>query len=425
MARRAPAPLLLLAAAVVPLFRQRGNPSWDSLWAEDGFLLYQDVLDHGPVAPISESYAGYLVLAPRLLAMPLHWIEPRGVAAWCAIAATAFTAVLAGLTYRWTEGWIRSVPVRLTLAGLVVLMPAAGVENTAVLVNIIWALICVAPWAVLARHDGKLDVAARAAVLFLAVTSIPVPLVFLPPALLWAWRERRRPAVLVVTGAFVAGALLQLVVMAVADDLVLDDPQRPADEITRLLLVRLFGVALVGPEEAVGLWQDHGAVTGVLAAAVVVAIIGALAWRARRREQVLGVGFALAGLVVLFGLVWSRGTLPFRYGGEFNLAAHMRYSVPAVFLLASGVAVLAGNRPAGPPGRWRRLAAPLFVAHAAVLVVLSFPEDGLRGGGPTWGEHLQAAAGECPASPSPGDEVVVPQDAVPFWGVRIPCDRLR
>ena len=40
-------PLLFVAAAGLPLLRQRGNPSWDSIWGEDGFLLFQDVLDSG------------------------------------------------------------------------------------------------------------------------------------------------------------------------------------------------------------------------------------------------------------------------------------------------------------------------------------------------------------------------------------------
>ena len=415
--------LLFAAAALVPLLRQRGNPSWDSLWAEDGFLLYQDVLDHGPLAVLFEGYTGYLILAPRLLAAPLHWIAPEHAAAWCAVAATVFTAVLAALTYRWTEGWIASTAVRLALCLLVVLMPAAGLENTAVLVNIIWALVCVVPWAVLSRQDGRLDVAARSAVLFLAATSTPVAVLFLPPALVWAWHERRRRGLLVVTAAFVVGAVVQLAAMAVADDELLPvPPQRPAIDFARLLLVRLFGVALVGPEQAAHLWREYGLVTGAVAAVVVVALLVLLARDADRRSRVAGISFAVAAVALLFALVWSRGTLPWRYGGEFDMRAHMRYSVPAVFLLASGFAVLVGNPPeGGTAGPVRRIAAPLFVAHTVLLVVLCFATVGYRGLGPTWGEQLKAAQPGCAAG---GDEVLVPQDPTPFWGVRIPCDQL-
>jgi hypothetical protein len=415
--------VLFVAAATLPLLRQRGNPSWDSIWGEDGFLLYQDVLDRGPVEPIFSGYTGYLILGPRLLAVPLAWLEPEQAAAWCAVAATTFTAVLAALAYRWTEGWIASTVVRLTLCTLVVLMPAAALENTAVLVNTIWALVCVVPWAVLSRQDGRADVAARATVLFLAATSTPVALLFLPPALVWTWRERRRTGELVVTGAFVAGALLQLGAMALTDDeLVPTAPERPAIDIARLLLVRLFGVALVGPEQAARLWLEHGLVVGAVAAAVVVGLLVLLLRGADRRSRALGVGFAVTSVALLFALVWSRGTLPWRFGGEFNMRAHMRYTVVAVFMLASGFAVLVGNPPDhGEPGRLRRLAAPLFVAHTALLVVLCFATVGYRGLGPSWGEHLREAGRACP---SPDDEALVPQDVTPFWGVRIPCDQL-
>ena len=105
--------------------------------------------------------------------------------------------------------------------------------------------------------------------LFLAATSTPVAVLFLPPALTWTWRERRRRGLLVVTGAFLVGSLVQLAAMALTDDeLVPATPERPAIDLARLLLVRIFAVALVGPEQAASLWLEHGLVVGALAAAV-------------------------------------------------------------------------------------------------------------------------------------------------------------
>jgi hypothetical protein len=197
-------------------------------------------------------------------------------------------------------------------------------------------------------------------------------------------------------------------------------PERPADEVAQLLLVRLFGVALVGPEHAVRLWLDHGVVVGVVAALLVGVLLALLLRGADEPSRLLGGAFAVAAVVVLFGLVWSRGTLPWRFGGAFNLLAHMRYSVPAVFLLASGFAVLVGN-PRAEPGLVSRIAPPAFVAHTVLVVVLCFAAVGHRGLGPTWGEHLRDAAAACE---SPDEVALVPQDVTPFWGVRIPCDQL-
>ena len=422
---------LFAAAVVLPLLRQRGNPSWDSIWGEDGFLLFPDARELGPLAPLFESYAGYLVLAPRLFAVPMAWLPVEHLAAYCAITAALVTAVLAALCYRWTEGWIDSTTARLALAALVVLMPAAGLETTAVLVNVIWPLACVAPWAILARQDGRGDVAARAGVLFLAAASCPVGLLFVPLAALWGWRRRSRPATLVVVGAYAVGVVLQLVAMvgARADSAIPPvDPQRPFDEITRLVLVRLFGVSLVGPEAANRLWIDHGTVTGVAAAAIVVTIFALLVRRADRRSALLASGFALGAVAVLLALVWYRGTLPWRFGSPFNLLLHMRYSVPAVFLIASGFAVLVGNRPRQDvsgsdedPGRVPRVPLGAFVLHTTAVVVLCFAVVGFRGRGPAWSERLASTAARCTSAEQ---EIVVPLLDDLLFGVPVRCDEL-
>ena len=110
-------PLLLVTTATVPGLRR----------LETTLTL---LADHRDV-----SHCVVAILGPRLLAAPLAWVAPEHVAAWCAVVATTFTAVLAALAYRWTAGWIASTSVRLALAALVVLMPVAAMENTAVLVN--------------------------------------------------------------------------------------------------------------------------------------------------------------------------------------------------------------------------------------------------------------------------------------------------
>jgi hypothetical protein len=433
LSQRAPGVGLFAAAVVLPLLRQRGNPSWDSIWGEDGFLLFPDARELGPLAPLFESYAGYLILAPRLLAVPMAWLPVEHLAAYCAITAALATAVLAALCYRWTEGWIASTTARLVLAALVVLMPAAGLETTAVLVNVIWPLACVAPWAILAPQHGRGDVAARAAVLFLAAASCPVGLVFVPLAALWGWRRRSRPAILVVVGAYAVGVVLQLVAMAVArgDSAIPPvDPQRPVDEIARLVLVRLFGVSLVGPEAANRLWIDHGTVTGVAAAAIVATLFALLVRRADRRSALLATGFAVGGVAVLLALVWYRGTLPWRFGGTpFNLLLHMRYSVPAVFLLASAFAVLVGNPPrrdpsriADEPGRVSPVPLGAFVLHTTVVTVLCFAVVGFRGLGPAWSERLASTAARCTSA---DQEIVVPLiDDSRVFGVVVRCDEL-
>lgn len=151
----------LLLAVLLPLLRQRGVRSWQSIWGEDGFLLYQDAAGSAPLASLFDGYSGYLVLAPRVLALPSRWLPVTALPVYFAVAAVVVTAALAGLVHRWTRTWISSPAVRLALAVLVVLMPAAGPENTATLTNTIWMFAAVAPWAILSREDGPADVVAR------------------------------------------------------------------------------------------------------------------------------------------------------------------------------------------------------------------------------------------------------------------------
>lgn len=74
------------------------------------------------------------------------------------------------------------------------------------------------------------------------------------------------------------------------------------------------------------------------------------------------------------------------------MLAHMRYSVPTIFLLASAFAALVGSpREAGPSARasargW------VFVGHTVAVIVLCFAIIGYRGLGPGWREHLRRAA---------------------------------
>jgi hypothetical protein len=415
---------LVSLAVVVPLLRQRGNPSWDSLWAEDGFLLLQDVVDGDAVGQLFDAYAGYLVVVPRLLALPVALVPIDRAPLYFAVVGALVCAGLAALTYRWTEGWIRSPAVRLLVAAFVCLSPAAGHENTATLVNVIWAFAMVAPWALLARQRGWLDVVARAVVLVGAVTSTPTGLGFLPLAALVWWRRRDR-ATTIVVAAYAIGAALQAFVMVTADELVVADPERPLEDFVRLIGVRIAGVFLVGPEQAAALWRDHGAEVGVVATVLVLGLFALVLPGAGRRGQAVGAMFLAYAYLSFVALLWSRGTGPFRFGGFFNMIAHMRYSVLAVFFVECAFAcvVSPGDRSRGDLRG--RTGLPAFLVHGVLLIVLCFAVVAYRGLGPTWSEHVDRARSECAEAGAGADQiVVVPQDDVPFWGVQVPCGDL-
>src|SRR5882757_8660275 len=57
---------LVVAAMVVPLVRPTGRV-WQTMFAEDGAIYFQQVHDHGVLAALFRGYAGYLQLPPRIL----------------------------------------------------------------------------------------------------------------------------------------------------------------------------------------------------------------------------------------------------------------------------------------------------------------------------------------------------------------------
>src|SRR5262249_51818883 len=105
--------VLFASAGLLPLLRQRGAHSWDTIWAEDGSIYFQQVHDHGFLGVVARSYAGYLQLPPRLLAGIAAAMPIRSLAWVFALLDVIVAALLAFFVYWATDGWIESRPVRL------------------------------------------------------------------------------------------------------------------------------------------------------------------------------------------------------------------------------------------------------------------------------------------------------------------------
>ncbi|HVN50602.1 MAG TPA: hypothetical protein VMT43_04170, partial [Acidimicrobiales bacterium] len=174
---------LFVLAVVLPLFRQTGLHSWQTVFAEDGRIYTQQALRHGALASLLHGYAGYLQLPPRLSALAIPFLPLRDVAAYAAVTGTLVAALAAAFVYRESRSWIRWWPLRLAIASLVVLMPALGAENTANMTNVIWVVAATTPWALMSREEGAWDTLARAVAAFLAATSTALSVLFVPLAI--------------------------------------------------------------------------------------------------------------------------------------------------------------------------------------------------------------------------------------------------
>ena len=122
--------MLVTAAAFLPLLRQTGVPSWQTVWAEDGAVFTQQASLDGALAALFRAYAGYHAV-PRLLGAVASAVPASYLALYFATAATTVGALLAWFTWNATRGWVDSPAVRVAVASMVVLMPVLGPENTA------------------------------------------------------------------------------------------------------------------------------------------------------------------------------------------------------------------------------------------------------------------------------------------------------
>ena len=422
---------LFALAVVLPLLRQRGARSWQTIWFEDGSIYYEQAKQHGATV-LFRGYNGYLQLPARVLGIIATALPIRDIAVYFALTSAVVSALVAWFVYHYCEGWIASIPVRLTLAALVVLMPALGSENTANITDVIWVFLLALPWALISVHERPLDVGIRGIVTFVAATSSILCVFFVPFALGYALYRKTRETWVVVS-AFGAGLVLQIAVALHSQRLVLDPPAmrrvpslqylfgHPSlYQLTRFTGLRVFVVFVTGGK---GLSADGRHANALLIVGCVIlttVILAFLIPGAGRKAQVLAGVFVAYALLIFVASAWESGIG----------ASGLRYSVLPVFLLASGIAVLAA-----PPGseRTRRAAVigrRLFVAYMAVVIVTGFAVTNVRSPGPTWDAALTSTYRTHCVGAQPEKLVIIPTEAgIGLFGpseqVILACDDLR
>jgi hypothetical protein len=423
--------ILFAFAFALPLLRQRGARSWQTIWWEDGSIYYEQAKLHG-VSVLFRGYDGYLQLPPRALGIVATAVPIRDLPVYFALVSALICSLVAWFVYHYCEGWITSVPVLLALAALIVLMPALGFENTADITDVIWVFLMALPWALISVREERQDVAIRSFVTFVAATSSVLCVFFIPFALGYALYRKTRGTWIVVS-TFAAGMVLQIAV-ALRSQRVISEP-RAMRHITSLSYLfghpspyllarftglRVFVVFVTGGRGIAPDWR-HGDGLLILGCVALIAIVLAVLMPgAGRKPQALAGIFVAYALVIFAWSVWESGLG----------ASTLRYSVLPVFLLASAIAVLVS-----PPGaeRSRRAAVvgrPLFVAYLVAVIVIGFSVINARSAGPTWQAALTSAyQSQCVGAAS-NKLVVVPTQAGialfnPADQLSLPCRDLR
>lgn len=413
--------VVLVAAAVVPLWRQTGYHSWQTIFAEDGSIYSQQAIRSGGLHVLLRGYAGYVQLPPRLLALVTPYLPIRQLALYSAVASCVVNALLAWFVFRATAGWIRSTPARLALASLLVVMPMMGQENTAMITDSIWQFLAVLPWALVSRCEGRRATVARSAVVFLAAASTPLALIFVPLGLGWVYVRRTWSARMVLV-AFTAGGLVQALGSLAARGSTTEQLPSTLHAIMYTLSVRVFGVYAFGPRLINDWWQAHWMAVVVAGPLLVLGVL-ALVWRGAERDaQVLSAVFLASAVVVFVVPTVGRGTYTLGLvAGQAPINGAYRFSVTPIVLVASCFALLLTRRRSAVSTRWGRVGVPVFVAQLALVTLLCFSWANFRSGGPDWTASVNRTwRRDCIGRPP--DQLATVVTATQKWyPVTLPC----
>ena len=365
--------MLLAAAVVVPLWRQQGTRSWRTIFPEDGATYATQALAHGPLAVILRGYNGYLQLPARLVALPVPFVPFRQLSVYFAVASTCVVALLAWFVFWATDELVDSTLLRLLLAGLVVLAPSMGFENTANVTNTIWVFLAVAPVALVSLREGTWGVVLRGVVAFVAATATPVVVVTVPLGVAWALYRRSRAA-LVVLGTMLAGLALQaLVVLSTTNP---TDPHSRGGDLVQYwdwLALRVAGNTVAGPKWLSTAWASHGRLVQVGVVVALCAVFALAAPGAGRRAHLLAAAFACTAIAEFLLPLWGRGVTTVVLVDNAGIPPFdMRFSVAPCFLLACALAFLLGSPERRGASTRVRVLVGLVVAQTLVLVVVNF-----------------------------------------------------
>jgi hypothetical protein len=311
---------------------------------------------------------------------------------------------------------------RLTLSGLVALLPAAGSELLGNVTNLHFYLVFTCFWALVWRSETRWAVATRTVVVVAATLSDPLTFLLAPLALRTALLRRTRPA-LVIPTAFAAGLAIQLAAILASEP-----PQRltrfdPGD-LPSLFALRVTGSLVVGDGFLDEAWFALGKAFAYGALAAVVLACAGVATSTRGTRAFVGVCAAYSAIFLVVPLA-GRGTAGMRPGtaeATWHLAG-ARFTLAPILFLAAALLALVDNAPSSARGSVWFTPHRIALVAVATLLIANFSFQSERSLGPRWQPSLSAARDRCESG---REHARVPVAPAPFgFALTSTCSRLR
>lgn len=212
-------------------------------------------------------------------------------------------------------------------------------------------------------------------------------------------------------------AIAQLIVIAGATD---DTPTSAhhVGDLPKIYAVRVLASLLVSERRLSDAWNTLGNALPILAVLVVLGAIVVL-FRSAVARQRIGAVTILYSVALYAVTLWDRGTVAMRIGATYHAIGN-RYASLSIWLLLSGLCILAGN--AGT--RVRDVAIVVIAMQFVIVALLGFHGANPRSNAATWTATLQNSVARCETTRSTTATMfVVPPS--PAFAIRLSCSDLR
>ena len=394
------------------------------LFAEDGQVFLTETLRDGPTSLLT-TYAGYLHLAPRSLALTCSsLVSPDAYVVCTGIAVAGIKALAAVVAWPVLSAYAKSWGWGLAAASSFLFIPVGNLEVLGNITNLRWFLVAASFFALLGIfHRAPLALVA-AVFAFLAATSDPLAIAWTPIAI-WRAVGQRGWARLPGLAALFASALHAILLQpgargerGTASDLIVN----PLDTIAQLLIrgpvATQYGMN--GTQEFLRF--------GVVPTLLTLTLTGVVAWVAWRHRGNFPEAARLAIALVVIGEVLLLAVLSFpasyiAFTEIWSPSQPSRYSAFAALFRTPALVLAVSIVWRSPSSRWQRAASALTV----VVLVGAFVSDG-RGdprhsSGPTWAQTLVESRDLCADGRLSVEAVNVPE--YEGWKTVLQCGWVR
>ncbi len=332
-----------------------------TLWAEDGAVFMTHAYAHPWIADVLFPYNGYAHAYPRTIASIIAaLVNLRDVPVAVAVAACATTGAVAAVVFWALRSRIPQWPIRLVLALMIVAMPLASIEINGSIANAHWYLMVGLFAVLISRQRSLAGRIVAAIVIFAAVLSDPLTLLFSPLAVL-RFFDRGERSRWIVPGAYVVAAITQVAIVK-STTLAAAHPFSIGG-LLRSLAFRVYLEGLTGHAVASALF-NHGAYLALVAATLAILAIAVIAAMTRVGGFVIvsfitATGFFLVAVAVR----WTGDLDP--VGGVTDSGT--RYQFVPICILLMAIACLFSTLIRSDRRAWQRVGVVI-----AGLVVVSF-----------------------------------------------------